>query len=335
METRLKLAGATRSIFTEDTYPLFWEYSDHGVPRLINKIAKLSLKAGETYGLERIDAQVVYQVGRQFEKTTGSAASRGKSKKKKEEQVFIEANEPLIDQRLSDPVMEGKGGEESTRPVSESPEFLTEPTGIFRPEPSKGFEIEAVTNQSFSAESASEGVQESLPKGGGLSDSIQSLALPIPRSDEEGDISLPFGMEKIEETFFPESDQGLRSIPEGEPFGLATEDLNSAETPDETHSQSHWPEIPESSPPAPERIFGEIQVGKFKVRLHLPPQFVEQALSANQEDRVKMADEAAIQALKKFSQLTSTPLPDPFSTWTELRSIILKGLAPSENEMAA
>ena len=203
VETRLRLAGATRSIFTEDTYPLFWEYSDHGVPRLINKIAKLSLKAGETYGLEQIDAQIVYQVGRQFEKLTGSAVSRGKSKKKKEEQVITEVKEPLIDQRLSDSVIEGKGEEESTRPVSESPEFLTEPMGIFRPEQFKGFEMEAITDQIFPAESASEDVQESLPKGGGLLDSIQSLAPPIPQSDEEGNIPLPFGMEKIGGDLFP------------------------------------------------------------------------------------------------------------------------------------
>ncbi len=132
-------------------------------------------------------------------------------------------------------------------------------------------------------------------------------------------------MEKIEETFSPESDQGLRSIPEEEPFGLIPEGLNSTEPPAEASSQSHLPEVPESSPPAPERIFEEIQVGKFKVRLHLPPKFVEQALSANQEDRLKMADEAAVQALKKFSQLTSPPLPIRFPPGVNCVPSFLKG----------
>lgn len=335
VETRLRLAGATRSIFTEDTYPVFWEYSDQGVPRLINKIAKLSLKAGETHGLERIDGQVVYQVARQFEKITGSAASRGKSKKKNEEQVFTDVNEPLNDQRPSAPVIEGKGGKESAWRESRSAEVLTEPPVISRPEQPEGLKIETITNQNFSVETAFEGVQELLPKGEEFSDSLRSSALPLPLTKEGEKIALPVGMEKIEETFCPESDQGLKSIPEVAPTGSIPEDLKSTETPDEASSQPHLPEVPESSPPASEGIFEEIQVGKFKVRLHLPPPFVEQALSSNREDRWKMAGQAAVQAVKKFSQLTSSPPSDPVSIWNELRAIIFKRLEPSESEMVA
>lgn len=242
VETRLRLAGATRSIFTEDTYPLFWKYSDQGVPRLINKIAKLSLKAGETHGLEQIDGQVVYQVGRQFEKITLTASPRGKSKKKNEEGLKI---------------------------------------------------------------------------------------------DERESISLPVGMEKMEETFCPESDQGLKSIPEEASAGSISEDLKSTEILGESSGQLHLPEVAESSPPASERVFEEIQVGKFKVRLHLPPQLFEQALSASREDRLKMAGQAAFLAIKKFSQSTSSSPSDPISTWSELRSIIFKKLEPPESEMVA
>ena len=71
VETRLKLAGTTKKIFTEDTFPFLWEYSEHGVPRLINKICKLCLKAGETNEFDKITGEVVNQIGERFQKLTG------------------------------------------------------------------------------------------------------------------------------------------------------------------------------------------------------------------------------------------------------------------------
>jgi len=76
IETRLKLAGAGHPIFTEDAYPVFWEYSEQGIPRLINKIAKLCLKAGETNRMERIEGELVRQVGERFRSIFGPAAPK-------------------------------------------------------------------------------------------------------------------------------------------------------------------------------------------------------------------------------------------------------------------
>ncbi|OGP50321.1 MAG: hypothetical protein A2Y79_01100 [Deltaproteobacteria bacterium RBG_13_43_22] len=324
METRLRLAGATRSIFTEDTYPIFWEYSDQGVPRLINKIAKLSLKAGETHGLEQIDAQVVYQVGSQFEKITGSGATRGKSKKKTEgeELVFSAPQEPINDRRPTDLVIEGKEEQESSwRESNLSKIFPQSPINSW-PEQPEGLKIETVTDQNLSPETASEGVQASLTNGEGFPDSPRSLALPLPRTLEG-------------ENFPPETGQGLKAISEEETTELNPEDLRSTGTPDETSSRTHLPGFAESSSQAPEGIFEEFQIEKFKVRVHLPSQFVEQALSCSQEDRLKMAGQAAVEAIKKFSQMTSSPPADPVSIWSELRANILKRLEPSEREMVA
>ena len=141
-------------------------------------------------------------------------------------------------------------------------------------------------------------------------------------------------MEKIKETFSSESDQGLRSIPEEETIGLIPEDLNQLNLLMNLLPNPIYRKFLKAAHQAPGGIFEEIQIGKFKVRLHLPPQFVEQALSSNREDRLKMAGQAAVHAIKKFSQLTSSPPHDPVSTWSELRSIILKRLDPSESEMA-
>src|SRR5215813_1766066 len=70
IEHRLERAGTSRRIFTDDAYDAIWEYSESGVPRLINKIAKLSLKAGQTKGLDTIDAGVVRQIGLRFDRVS-------------------------------------------------------------------------------------------------------------------------------------------------------------------------------------------------------------------------------------------------------------------------
>jgi type II secretory pathway predicted ATPase ExeA len=82
VEARLKLAGASRAIFSENAFEVLWEYSEHGVPRLINKICKLSLKAGETNGLTEITSNVVEQIGQRFQKLTGPILQKRKPRKR-------------------------------------------------------------------------------------------------------------------------------------------------------------------------------------------------------------------------------------------------------------
>jgi general secretion pathway protein A len=68
IEHRLERAGLSRPIFTEEAYDAVWEYTENGVPRLINKICKLALKAGQTRGLRRIDAEIIQQIGSRFDR---------------------------------------------------------------------------------------------------------------------------------------------------------------------------------------------------------------------------------------------------------------------------
>ncbi|MCX5805177.1 MAG: AAA family ATPase [Proteobacteria bacterium] len=82
VEARLKLAGASRAIFSENAFEMLWEYSEHGVPRLINKICKLSLKAGETNGLTEITDKIVEQIGQRFQKLTGPILQKRKPRKR-------------------------------------------------------------------------------------------------------------------------------------------------------------------------------------------------------------------------------------------------------------
>ena len=93
VETRLRLAGGPRHIFADDAYGFLWEYSEHGVPRLINKMCKLSLKAGETNGFTLISGEVVRQIGERFRHLTGPAIPKRKPRKRPESKVLEERME--------------------------------------------------------------------------------------------------------------------------------------------------------------------------------------------------------------------------------------------------
>lgn len=70
IQTRLRLAGGTRMLFTDGAVKAVWDASEEGVPRLVNKVCKLSLKAGETNQLQTIDDSVVRQIGNRFHRFT-------------------------------------------------------------------------------------------------------------------------------------------------------------------------------------------------------------------------------------------------------------------------
>jgi len=90
METRLKLAGAQKKIFDDDAIPVIWEYSDQGVPRLINKICKLCLKAGETNEFLTISAEVAAQIGERFQRLSKTALQHRKPRSRSGPVIFNE-----------------------------------------------------------------------------------------------------------------------------------------------------------------------------------------------------------------------------------------------------
>ena len=96
VETRLSLAGGTKTIFAGDAYDFLWEYSDNGVPRLINKICKLSLKAGETNQYSLISGEVIRQIGERFRHLAGPAIQKRRPRKRVESM----AAEKLIEEEM-------------------------------------------------------------------------------------------------------------------------------------------------------------------------------------------------------------------------------------------
>ena len=103
VETRLRLAGGATQIFADEAYGFLWEYSEHGVPRLINKMCKLSLKAGETNGFTLISGEIVRQIGERFRHLTGPAIPKRKPRKRPESEVVAEAVEKKAAQVSDDP----------------------------------------------------------------------------------------------------------------------------------------------------------------------------------------------------------------------------------------
>ncbi len=68
VKTRLELAGAKQMLFTDSAIEALWNHTEHGIPRLVNKICKLCLKAGETNEFTKIEEDVVNLIGERFEK---------------------------------------------------------------------------------------------------------------------------------------------------------------------------------------------------------------------------------------------------------------------------
>jgi len=102
VETRLRLAGAKRKLFTDDAFDALWEQSDHGVPRLVNKLSKLCLKAGETNRFEWITGEMVEQIGSRFHKLSGPVLPRRKAGKPVSDAVPAKSEEHLAGHDLDE-----------------------------------------------------------------------------------------------------------------------------------------------------------------------------------------------------------------------------------------
>ncbi len=99
VETRLRLAGATRRIFADDAFEPLWEHSGHGIPRMVNKLSKLCLKAGETNQYEYVTGEMMEQIGSRFQKLTGVAVEKRRASKSIPEDSQPEAFEESAEDR--------------------------------------------------------------------------------------------------------------------------------------------------------------------------------------------------------------------------------------------
>ena len=127
VETRLRLAGCSKKIFTDDAIDILWEYSEHGVPRLINKICKLCLKAGETNAFEIIDGPAAKQIAERFQKLTGPALQKRRPRKRlRDEGIEKNAEIEKTEQEPSDLLMLEGESHDQAEPIADQAPVETE-----------------------------------------------------------------------------------------------------------------------------------------------------------------------------------------------------------------
>jgi len=80
IEHRLERAGCSEPVFTDDAYNVVFDHSQ-GTPRLINRVCKLALKAGETHGLKTLDAELVREIASRFQRRYSTRARQSAKKK--------------------------------------------------------------------------------------------------------------------------------------------------------------------------------------------------------------------------------------------------------------
>ncbi len=123
---RLSLVGGHREIFSTDAIEAIWRYS-RGIPRLINKLAKLALKAGETNELPQLDGDIIKKLATMFDqKASQKKVSKAPSKKTAtEDQDESETNQPAPSED-----MEPISAELTTKQTRDKPSVThTAPTG--------------------------------------------------------------------------------------------------------------------------------------------------------------------------------------------------------------
>ncbi|MHC4713219.1 MAG: ExeA family protein [Planctomycetota bacterium] len=70
IDHRVERSGRPEPIFSDEAVQAIYQYSEEGVPRLVNKIAKLAMKAGETNSLAIIGPDIIESIGKRFERVS-------------------------------------------------------------------------------------------------------------------------------------------------------------------------------------------------------------------------------------------------------------------------
>ena len=292
--TRMKLAGATRPIFTDDAVKHLWIHSEHGVPRLVNKICKLCLKAGETNGFDVIDGTTVELVADRFQRLTGPAIERRKPRVR-------ESIEPLADLVTDEkPSATTEAGTSPLPPLSAraSENQPPPPEDIFYNPLEEPAGPETPTAEPPAAVTA-----ETTSLSAPLLSALTSV--PLHEPDHHDPLHEPEPMPSAtvqsgSDPSFGNGNENRDGTPEAQPQGASEE----------------------------ERVFGN-----QKVQISIPAQIVEQARFYSGEQRMKAAGVLAAQTLQKYPQLTAAFGTDPVALWSQIRDVILGKLAQEERSV--
>ena len=289
IETRLKLAGAQRKFFSDDCIPVFWEASDHGIPRLINKICKLCLKAGETNEFRIITPDVATQIAERFQKLSQVALQKRKPRSRPDLELTEDEISMLEEMEDSEDISKTTTAQETEPeyPITEDklqeiPKVIT-PQKIVTDVTASAEDLEAKSKVISQPETAPEISLRKIDVS--AKKSIERLKTIMKKFDDDSIISLKIPIEtKPEEVSSKEDDKSKETI---------------------------------------EEVYDEVQIGSHIIKLTIPEHIIKQAASSDRERINKMAGYLAAQILKNNQQLIDSPLIDPVSVWNEIKDLIL------------
>ena len=338
IEDRLKLAGTTTRIFSDECIPVIWEYSEYGIPRLINKICKLSLKDGQTGNLDYIPAEVVTEVAERFQKLSKTAMQKRKSRCRPKD-------DEITDVDLTGDELE-KTATRSVITIPEQPDgSMPSMTAKDDLEVAQSLSLKDSTdadyseNASFEIESYQKMVNADQPDSRHVSplveftdsqgpDSGQTITQPeneIPqeRDSEPAAISartIP-GKEISVESLKTVADEAT----ENESLSGLSENVRTQES--KTGSGPTAIQAVKNNSAEENETGDEIIIGEHRIVLDIPQDILKQVKSFNRESAYKSAGFWAAQLIKKHPQLTNSPLSDPVQVWNEIKNKILKRIA--------
>ncbi|MHB8770777.1 MAG: ExeA family protein [Syntrophales bacterium] len=221
VESRLKLAGAGKQIFSDDAFGTIYKNSDVGVPRLINKLCKLCLKAGETNNLSSISAEVVEQISSRFNKMTRpnvqrrfppQVTGRGPSTAAKEPNgpAAVRSFERTGAEEDQEPRREASFLPPEELPEQQAEEYVEESIGTAEPQQEASF----LAPEETSEQQAEEHVEESV----GTAEPQREASFQPPdetpgQQAEEGYVDEPVGTAEPqrEASFLPAEEATQRS----------------------------------------------------------------------------------------------------------------------------
>jgi type II secretory pathway predicted ATPase ExeA len=314
IETRLSLAGATRKIFTDSAISSIWVHSESGVPRLINKICKLCLKAGETNNLQEINGEVATQIAERFRKLSGPAMPQRKPRPRYSEGATLnESNDVAEKPGIVTFIKE--------RREPERPAATTFPQ--IEREPEKPAVVTFIKEEREPETRASDTFSqpEREPE--------RPAATTFPQIEREPE--KPAVVTFIKEEREPETRASdTFSQPEREPERPAATTFPQMErkvvTINDMALQPEPPSPPEEQPaesPAGENDGEEVTIVKYGINVSIPPHVMEQAQSFTEEHRARLAGVLAAQTMQKHPQLTGAVGADPVMIWSDIRECIL------------
>jgi len=286
VETRMKLAGSTRRIFADEAIHWLWEYSEHGVPRLVNKIAKLCLKAGETNNFHVITGEIVQQIGERFDKMTGPAVQKRR---------ITDSRVPQTPKKETIRAIPEEEGPQKAMAIEKEEVPVLWPSAPPPPPPptfQKAPELEVT---------APPHIEPEIPKERRFFEKVEEEKFEEePEAFEEPIIEKTAPPPPVETIFRP-----VREIvPEARSVirPPAKEGIEVKEEED------------------------VVTIAGCKITIEIPQHILEQTRSANTEQKRKIAGVLAAQTLEKNPQLTASPTVDPVSVWSDILNAIMNKL---------